>query len=499
VAWARAGIALGALVLGAGVAFSGGTSVDPPAPRGFPGVVPGFLASARGGSGDGARAGAEDRALAAERRDRRWLGRARPLGHGAPRWAGAMYRRSLLVLRALVDRHGAAIAGARAGWAYVWPRDSGAVAIALASAGYRAEARRIARFLLGLDLGAAARFYRDGEPVEGRGAQGDAVGWTMAAARAAGIATPIASGGSAAAARAAGIGASVASGGSAAAGAGAPAWRARADYQEGDAGDFLGNALAAGLARDQRTGKPDRRARELARLFGVERGLVRVADDPGSGLDAAAAWAVRPFSQPALYPIARRTLIRLVAERQSRFGLVPSEGWHGGDDPWTASTAWCAWSLAALWRIDRSAGRRREAAVDRRAALGLIADLRRAATPLGLLPERIDARTGAPASTTPLAWSHAFAILAIRTLWPRRAGAQRSIWTPQHRRVGLIAARSLASSASAPARPPCAGVRSGCRTWGSARTRGSPTRRGTRRSAARRRPTGARTARSRAG
>jgi len=45
-------------------------------------------------------------------------------------------------------------------------------------------------------------------------------------------------------------------------------------------------------------------------------------------------------------------------------------------------------------------------------------DLHRAATPLGLLPERVDAQTGLPTSTTPLAWSHAFAILALRELWP---------------------------------------------------------------------------------
>jgi GH15 family glucan-1,4-alpha-glucosidase len=55
---------------------------------------------------------------------------------------------------------------------------------------------------------------------------------------------------------------------------------------------------------------------------------------------------------------------------------------------------------------------------DRRAALRLMGDLRRAATPLGLLPERVDAETGEPRSTTPLAWSHAFAILALRELWP---------------------------------------------------------------------------------
>ena len=369
----RSALALAALALAA-LTFSGGTVADPPVPRGFPGVLPAFLT----GVGDGNRLSPprNDAAGAARRRDRRWLVRARPLGPPTPDWARRMYRRSLLVLRALVDRRGAAVAGARPRWAYVWPRDAGAVAIALASAGYRPEARRIARFLLGLDLGAAARFNRNGEPIDGRGPQGDAGGWATAAARAAGVRPPRDVG----------------------------AWRNRADYQEGDAGDYLGNAIASG-----------------ASLAGFEtrRGLVRTAGDPESGLDSAAAWAVRPFARPTLYPAVRRTLLNLVAERGTRFGIVPSERWGGGDDPWTAPTAWTAWSLAALWRIDRRAGRSREAALDRRAALALIAALRRASTPLGLLPERVDARTGAPTSTTPLAWSHAFAILAIRELWPR--------------------------------------------------------------------------------
>ena len=101
-------------------------------------------------------------------------------------------------------------------------------------------------------------------------------------------------------------------------------------------------------------------------------------------------------------PAARTTLLRLATSR-GRFGITPSENWPD-EDPWTAPTAWCAWSLAALG--------------ERRPALELMASLRRAATPLGLLPERVDARSGIPRSTTPLAWSHAFAILALRALWP---------------------------------------------------------------------------------
>jgi hypothetical protein len=168
-------------------------------------------------------------------------------------------------------------------------------------------------------------------------------------------------------------------------------WRGLDDYQENGGGDFLGNAIASGSSH-------------IGTLFGTPSGeLARRAGDPSSGLDSAAAWAVRPFPRTALYPFVRRTLLRLAA-RSGRFGIVPSEGWDGGIDPWTAPTAWTAWSLAALG--------------ERPAALHLMAELRRAATPAGMLPERVDAHTGIPTSTTPLAWSHAFAILALRQLWP---------------------------------------------------------------------------------
>ncbi len=332
------------------------------------------------------------------RTDRRWLSRAWPLGTKAPRWARAMYRRSLLVLRALTDRRsGAVAAGARAGWAYVWPRDAAAVALAFASAGYRAEARRVARFLTRLDLNSAARFDGTGAPVPGRDAQGDAAGWVAAAAQAADLrAQPI-----------------------------PYAWSARADYQEGDAGDYLGNAIASSVVPGTKTGRLDsadlREMRWIAAAFGTPRGLVRGAEDPSSGLDSAAAWAVRPFPLPKLFPAVRGTLHQLVAQRRSRFGIVPSASWSGGAAPWTAPTAWTAWSLAALARDEKYSRESPAAVRDRHSALRLMGDLRRAATPLGLLPERVDARTGLPTSTTPLAWSHAFAILAIRELWPGRA------------------------------------------------------------------------------
>lgn len=300
---------------------------------------------------------------------RNWLRSSRDLGGRAPRWARALYRRSLLTVHALTSKKtGAVAAGARDGWAYVWPRDAATAALALEASGHDEEARAATRFLTGLDLDASARFTEDGRPVPGRAPQGDATGWITVAARATDLPP-----------------------------AGTLPWRDRADYQESSPGDYLGNSIAAG----------DRR---VLREFGTADGLVRVAGDPGSGLDSAAGWAVRPFEHSALYPAAERTLLRLV-EGGTPYGITPGEGWEGGEDPWMAPTAWSAWALAGLAAEGRGTA-------DRRAALKLLGDLRRASTPAGDLPERVGAHTGIPTSTTPLLWSSAFAVLALRELWP---------------------------------------------------------------------------------
>jgi hypothetical protein len=299
----------------------------------------------------------------AKRADRDWLGAAHPLGPGAPQWARDMYRRSLLVLRGLTNRRsGAQAAGARDFWAYVWPRDAAAGALALAAAGYEPEARRIAGFLLRLDADTAARFRSDGTPVrDQRGAPGDSTGWIRAAAAATGLASSDAS----------------------------SAWREHQDYVERDdqRGDHLANAISSNLS-----------ASEIREQFGTGSGLVRTAGDPGSGLDSAAAWAVIPFAQQGLGAAVQATL-RQLAAKGTRFGIRPAES-APGVNPWTAPTAWGAAALARLGQ-DQEAGR-------------LLAALRRAATPAGLLPERVSRSGGAPLSTTPLAWSHAWAILALQ-------------------------------------------------------------------------------------
>ncbi|HSD23480.1 MAG TPA: hypothetical protein VLB79_04055 [Solirubrobacterales bacterium] len=294
-----------------------------------------------------------------------------PLGASAPHWARRLYSRSVRILVALTDpRSGAMIAGERDGWDYVWPRDAAAGAIALAAAGLRPEARRVASFLSNVDTERAARFYPDGSPVPGRPSAGDAAGWVALAEQAVHgrgrivlpngrVATPSQDG--------------------------ADGWRDQQDYGENVTGDLLGNAITAGVP-----------AAEIRSRFITSRGLVR--EEGHSELDSAAAWAATLFPSRDLRGAVRSTLLRFTHE-STPFGIPPIEGWTPGE-VWTAPTAWSAWALSELGEI--------------RAADRLLAELHNAETVHGTLPERVDASTGAPASTTPLGWSHAFAILALR-------------------------------------------------------------------------------------
>ena len=302
---------------------------------------------------------------------RKWM---RPLGRAAPHWARRLYGRSVRVLTALTDpQSGAMIAGERDGWDYVWPRDASAGSIAFEAAGLHPEAQRVVGFLSNIDPERAARFYPDGSPVPGRPAAGDAVGWIAAAAQATTKPSTFLTGG-----RTATVDKE-----------GPWRWRDRQDYGENVTGDLLGNAIAAGALAD-----------EVNSHFLTLRGLAREED--GDELDSAAAWAVTLFPQPGLRVDVRRTLLELT-RHSTPYGIPPMESWTPGE-VWTAPTAWSAWALVELGET--------------RAADRLLHELHRAETPDGTLPERVDASTGEPTSTTPLAWSHAFAILALSARYP---------------------------------------------------------------------------------
>ena len=302
--------------------------------------------------------------------------RCRPLGPEAPAWARRLYRRSVRVLIALADPHsGALIAGERDGWDYVWPRDAAAAAIALQAAGLRPEARRVVSFLSALDTEGAARFHPDGSPVPGRPAAGDGAGWVAAAERAVQSGSRWTVLPKVARSRL---------------GQDSPTeWRDREDYGENVTADLLGNAIAADASKT-----------ELLARFHTQRGLVR--EEGSDDLDSSAAWAGTLFPSQVLRGAVRKTLLELTRE-STPYGIPPIEGWTPGE-VWTAPTAWSAWALVELGELG---------AADR-----LLSELHQAETPQGTLPERVDATTGSPTSTTPLAWSHAFAILALRARYP---------------------------------------------------------------------------------
>jgi hypothetical protein len=300
--------------------------------------------------------------------------RLQPLGPGAPPWAERLYRRSVRVLVALTNpRSGALIAGEPDGWNYVWPRDAAAGAIALEAAGLRPEARRVAGFLSNIDTERAARFHPDGSPVPGRPAAGDGEAWIAAAKRVVDGST----------------GENVLLLGSHGPQRQQEPWRDRQDYGENVTGDLLANAIASRAP-----------AAEIKSRFLSPRGLVR--EEGGDELDSAAAWAATLFPTPNLRGAVTRTLLTLTRE-STPDGIPPIEGWTPGE-VWTAPTAWSAWALVELGKTG---------AADR-----LLGELRLAETRNGTLPERVDETTGAPTSTTPLAWSHAFAILALRARYP---------------------------------------------------------------------------------
>ena len=309
------------------------------------------------------------------RADRRWLGRARPLGAGAPAWARRMYaalaagpagadrpphrrgrrrrpRRLGLRLAARRRRRRARPRRAPA----TAPRPAGSPASCSASTSTPPPAST-----------ATARRS------PGRAAQGDAAGWVAAAARAAGPARR--------------------------APHPASAWRDRADYQERAPGDYLANAIAAGA---------DRRSASRPAVRDRRAGWCGEAGDPGSGLDSAAAWAVRPFPQPGLFPAVAPHAAAPRRPQAARFGIVPSEDWPAATTPGPRRPPGAPGA---------SARPRRRAAPARCACSATCAA---PPPPPALLPERVDARTGVPRSTTPLAWSHAFAILALRHSGPDR-------------------------------------------------------------------------------
>lgn len=363
-----------------------------------------------GGSGPVTVPPGDPGALAAAARTRAWLGEgAVP---GSDRAERALAARSLLNIRLLVLPGGAAIAAPRDRWDYVWPRDAGWMAAALAVTGHHPESREILGFLARTQRPDGiweARYRPDGSPVlDGRAPQLDANGWFLWAlwvhARTgnrwedARELWP--------AARRAADAAAGSLGPDGLPPPGADYWERETLYPNLGTAAPLRTGLRAAYATARRLGhhrEARRYARAASRLDAAigrrfaPHGYQRTTR-PGSGADAAVNFLAPPFAPP------EHGVMRAVEETAGRLaapngGGVPGERWPAGRDvAWTPATALFMLSAAA-------SGRGEEA--DR--WLGWLAAHR---TALGASPEKVGP-AGRPGSAAPLGWTEAIVVLAL--------------------------------------------------------------------------------------
>ncbi|NEE03200.1 hypothetical protein [Phytoactinopolyspora halotolerans] len=339
-----------------------------------------------------------------------------------------MARAALIDIEVLTFDNGAFVAAGSPYWRYVWPRDTGFVAAALAMCGRHGEARRQLEYVASVqedDGGWEARYLPDGsgDVPDGRGRQLDGIGWTLWAtwvwSRTGSGAPRRVPGGLARMVRAA-------------VGAGVDALhpetslpRASQDFWEMDIEEAtLGSAaplllglrcgrdmLAAGATGTTDDGpvgdarlaeRADDAARRLAEAirttFGPH-GYTRRSSGDG-GRDASTAFLLPPFA-PHADDVESAWRAALAATTVANGGVRPGEEWTDLSTAWTPQVSLHALTAASVG----------DAALAHRLLSWL--DVRR--TRLGSLPEKVTA-AGLPAAVAPLGLTGATVLLALATL-----------------------------------------------------------------------------------
>ncbi|WP_395110028.1 glycoside hydrolase family 15 protein [Actinomadura sp. SCN-SB] len=335
---------------------------------------------------------------------------------------GEMAARALLDLRLLTRPNGASLASWYGAWRYSWPRDSAFTAAAFTMTGRPEEARRILRFLANVqhENGLwAARYHPDGTAVtDGREPQLDSLGWVLWAAWLFHVQDPWA------AARLPQLWPMVARAADHLAGAldaeGLPPpssdyWERKPGTEQdprrptlGVVGPVLtGLRSAASYAFD--TGRRDKAAawsQAASRLsdavtrqftpYGYPRSPI-----PGGLMDTSVTFVAPPFAppDPGVTAAIANAFHRL---RLPNGGVLPGEKWSGNPEvAWTPEMGLFALAAASSGRT-----------LDALDHLDWLASHR---TPLGVLPEKVDA-AGEPASVAPLGWTASLVLLTLAAL-----------------------------------------------------------------------------------
>ncbi|NDL56106.1 hypothetical protein [Phytoactinopolyspora mesophila] len=359
--------------------------------------------------------GAAAATLEQAERARAWLERAALPGGDTP--YADMAQVAVTDIDALTFPNGAAVAAGSPYWRYVWPRDTGFMAVALCLIGRHDDARRQLEYVAAMqedDGGWQARYLPDGsgDVPDGRGRQLDGNGWTLWASwvwwkTGGGEPGPLMSM----------IDAAVRAGVDAL----DPVThlpRASQDFWEMDVEEAtLGSAapLLFGLrcGRDLLAGSGDPSRAALAeQAHNAATGLSAAIDEQfgrhgycrrvsgRGGRDASVAFLLPPFRPPSeLVHVAWREAVD--ATTVANGGVRPGEEWTDRATAWTPQVSLHALTAAATG----------ETAMAHRLLSWL--DLRR--TRLGSLPEKVTA-AGTPAAVAPLGLTGATVLMALAEL-----------------------------------------------------------------------------------
>ncbi|MFC5747111.1 glycoside hydrolase family 15 protein [Actinomadura rugatobispora] len=347
-------------------------------------------------------------------------------GKATPAASREVYRemaeRALLDLRLLTRPNGASQASWYGAWRYSWPRDSAFTAAAFVMTGHLPEARRILRFLAGVQDGNgqwAARYHADGTAVtDGREPQLDSLGWVLWASWLFRAQAPEAAGDLPELWPMVVRAADHLTGSLDAEGLPPPSsdyWERKPDTEEdprrptlGVVGPVLAGlrsaaSLALGVGQREKASEWGRAAQRVAAAveqqftpYGYPRSPVR-----GGLMDTSVTFVAPPFapSDPGVDEAVANAFRRTSLPNG---GVLPGEKWSGNPDvAWTPEMALFALTAA-------TSGRAAEAV----SHLDWLAAHR---TSLGVLSEKVDEH-GEPASVAPLGWTASVVLLALSAL-----------------------------------------------------------------------------------